>query len=41
MKPFTDARGVNYVWDKEMMNYVPQVKVIDIKKSFKDHKSQK
>ena len=41
MKPYTDARGISYVWDKEIMNYVPQVKVIDYRKPSKDQKGQK
>ena len=23
MKPYTDSKGINYVWDPEMMNYCP------------------
>jgi hypothetical protein len=30
MKPYTDSKGINYVWNPEMMNYCPQVKVINL-----------
>ena len=30
MKPYTDSKGISYVWNPEMMNYCPQVKVINV-----------